>query len=78
MQDSSIYPIQTLRFPLTLHRNISDRLKESLSGEFAGPFEAVPLQPHAFEELIPPDERVGRPPREICFGCFAAVTRSSA
>jgi hypothetical protein len=70
MQDPSIHPIRTLRFPLALHRNISDRLKESLSGEFASPFVAVPLQPYALEELIQPDEKVETRPKDICFGCL--------
>ncbi len=65
MQDPSLHPIRTLRFPLALHRNISDRLKESLSGEFAGPFEAIPLQPYALIQLQPNDERAG----EWCYGC---------
>jgi len=70
MQNPSVHPVQTLRFPLALHRNISDRLKESLSGEFAGPFVAVPLQPYALEELIQPDDKVEKRPREWCFGCI--------
>jgi len=70
MQDPSIHPIRTLRFPLALHRNISDRLKESLSGEFTGPFVAVPLQPYALEELIQPDDKVKPRPKLLCFGCI--------
>ena len=70
MQDASVHPIRTLRFPLALHRNISDRLKESLSGEFASPFVAVPLQPYALEELIQPNSKVERRPKELCFGCI--------
>ena len=70
MQDLSVHPIRTLRFPLALHRNISDRLKESLSGEFARPFVAVPLQPYALEELIQPNDPVGPRPKEYCFGCI--------
>ena len=70
MQDTSIHPIRTLRFPLALHRNISNRLKESLSGEFAGPFVAVPLQPYAIEELIQPDDKVEECPMQCCFGCI--------
>ena len=72
MRDHRIQVIHSLRFPLTLHRNISDRLKEVLSGRFAAPFEAVPLQPWAIEELIPPSERekVGERPEHICFGCL--------
>jgi len=70
MQNPSVHPIQTLRFPLALHRNISDRLKESLSGEFAGPFVAVPLQPYALEELIQPDDKVDGRPKKRCFGCI--------
>jgi hypothetical protein len=70
MQDPSIHPIRTLRFPLALHRNISDRLKESLSGEFARPFVAVPLQPYALEELIQPDDKVEQRPEAWCFGCI--------
>ena len=68
MQDPSVHPIRTLRFPLAPHRNISDRLKESLSGEFAGPFIAVPLQPYAIAELIQPDDKVEERP-EACKGC---------
>jgi hypothetical protein len=70
MQDPLIHPIRTLRFPLALHRNISDRLKESLSGGFAGPFIAVPLQPYALEELIRPDGKVGERPSQWCFCCI--------
>ena len=70
MQDPSVHPIHTLRFPLALHRNISDRLKESLSGEFAGPFVAVPLQPYALEELIRPEDKVEERPDELCLGCI--------
>jgi hypothetical protein len=70
MQDPSVHPIRTLRFPLALHRNISDRLKESLSGEFAGPFVAVPLQPYALAELIQPDNQVEEDPKKWCFGCI--------
>ena len=70
MQDPSVHPIHTLRFPLALHRNISDRLKESLSGEFAGPFVAVPLQPHALEELIRPEDKVEERPMQWCLGCI--------
>jgi len=69
MRDPSVHPIRTLRFPLALHRNISDRLKESLSGEFAGPFVPVPLQPYALEELIQPDDKVERRPDAWCFSC---------
>ena len=69
MRDTSVHPIRTLRFPLALHRNISDRLKESLSGEFAGPFVPVPFQPHALEELIQPDDKLGPRPDGWCFGC---------
>ena len=65
MQDPSLHPIRTLCFPLALHRNISDRLKESLSGEFAGPFVDIPLQPYALLDFQPDDERVG----ECCYGC---------
>ena len=72
MQDPSVHPIRTLRFPLALHRNISDRLKESLSGEFAGPFVAVPLQPRALEELIEPDA-VGERRYGSFTGCFACI-----
>jgi hypothetical protein len=70
MRDSSVHPIRTLRFPLAPHRNILDRLKESLSGEFAGPFVAVPLQPYALEELIQPDDEVEKRPETWCFGCI--------
>ena len=70
MQDPSVHPIRTLRFPLVPHRNISDRLKESLSGEFAGPFIAVPLQPYAIEELIQPDDKVEERPDAWCEGCI--------
>jgi len=69
MRDTSVHPIRTLRFPLALHRNISDRLKESLSGEFAGPFVPVPFQPYALEELIQPDDKVERRPDGWCFSC---------
>jgi len=69
MRDPSVHPIRTLRFPLAPHRNISDRLKESLSGEFAGPFVSVPLQPYALEELIQPDDKVERRPDAWCFSC---------
>jgi len=69
MRDPSVHPIRTLRFPVALHPNISDRLKESLSGEFAGPFVAVPYQPYALEELIQPDDKVERRPNAWCFGC---------
>ena len=72
MQDPSVHPIHTLRFPLALHRNISDRLKESLSGEFAGPFVAVPFQPYALDGSSRPDYgTVGRTwsPQE-CFSCI--------
>jgi len=74
MQDPSVHPIRALRFPLALHRNISDRLKESLSGEFAGPFVAVPLQPHALGELTQPSDGEGtvtqhRFGKEQCFSC---------
>jgi hypothetical protein len=70
MQDPSVHPIHTLRFPLALHRNISDRLKESLSGEFAGPFVAVPLQPYALPELLQPNNQVEEFPKECCYGCI--------
>jgi len=70
MRDPSVCPIRTLRFPLALHRNISDRLKESLSGEFAGPFVAVPLQPYALKELIQPDDEVEQRPEAWCDGCI--------
>jgi hypothetical protein len=70
MRDPSVHPIRTLRFPLTPHRNISDRLKESLSGQFAGPFVAVPLQPYALEELIQPDDKVEQRPEAWCYGCI--------
>ena len=70
MQDPSVHPIHTLRFPLALHRNISDRLKESLSGEFAGPFVAVPLQPYALEELIRPEDKVEGRPMQWCSSCI--------
>jgi len=70
MKDLSVHPIRTLRFPLALHRNISDRLKESLSGEFATPFVAVPLQPYALEELIQPDNEVGQHPQQWCYSCI--------
>jgi len=70
MRDPSVHPIRTLRFPLALHRNISDRLKESLSGEFAGPFVAVPLQPYALEELIQPDDEVEQRPEAWCAACI--------
>jgi len=70
MKNPSVHPIRTLRFPLALHRNISDRLKESLSGEFADPFVAVPLQPYALEELIQPDDDVGQRPEQWCTGCI--------
>ena len=70
MRDPTVHPIRTLRFPLALHRNISDRLKESLSGEFAGPFVAVPLQPYALEELIQPDDEVEQRPEAWCEGCI--------
>ena len=70
MKDPSVHPIHTLRFPLALHRNISDRLKESLSGEFSGPFVAIPLQPYALEELIQPDDDVGQRPQQWCIGCI--------
>jgi len=69
MRDPSVHPIRTLRFPLALHPNISDRLKESLSGEFAGPFVAVPYQPYALEELIQPDDKVEKRPDGWCFSC---------
>jgi len=70
MQDPSVHPIRTLRFPVALHRNISDRLKESLSGEFAGPFIAVPLQPYALEELIQPDDEVEQRSEASCSHCI--------
>jgi len=69
MRDPSVHPIRTLRFPLALHPNISDRLKESLSGEFSGPFVAVPYQPYALEELIQPDDKVDKRPSAWCFSC---------
>jgi len=69
MRDPSVRPIRTLRFPLAPHRNISDRLKEALSGEFAGPFVPVPFQPYALEELIQPDDKVERRPDGWCFSC---------
>jgi len=70
MEDPSVHPIRTLRFPLALHPNISDRLKESLSGEFASPVVAVPLQPYALKELIQPDDEVGRRPQQLCDSCI--------
>jgi hypothetical protein len=70
MRDPSVHPILILRFPLAPHQNISDRLKESLSGEFAGPFVAVPLQPYALEELIQPDDKVEQRPEAWCRGCI--------
>jgi len=72
MQVHHIQAIHTLRFPLALHRNITDRLKEVLSGQFSARFEAIPLQPWAIAELIPPSERekAGRRPDHICFGCL--------
>ena len=74
MRDLSVHPIRTLRFPLALHRNISDRLKESLSGEFAGPFVPIPLQPYALGELTQPADGEGtviqhRFEKDRCFGC---------
>jgi len=70
MRDPLVHPIRTLRFPVALHRNISDWLKESLSGEFAGPFIAVPLQPCALEELIQPDDEVEQCPEASCPDCI--------
>ena len=70
MQDPSVHPIHALRFPLAVHQNISDRLKESLSGEFAGPFVAVPLHPYALEELIRPDDNVEGRHKRWCHGCI--------
>jgi len=69
-QDPSVHPIRTLRFPLEVHRNISDRLKESLSGEFAGPFVAIPLQPYALQELIQPANKGNQRPQQWCFSCI--------
>ena len=72
MRDHRIQAIHSLRFPLGLHRNISDRLKEVLSSRFAVPFEAVPLQPWAIEEVIPPNKRknIGKRPEDFYFGCL--------
>ena len=70
MQDPSVHPVRTLRFPLEVQRNISDRLKESLSGVFAGPFVAIPLQRYALEELIQPDNKDNQRPGPWCFGCI--------
>jgi hypothetical protein len=70
MEDASVCPIYTLRFPLALHRNISDRLKESLSGEFAAPFEAIPHQPFALEELMQPNDKVKTQLDDICLSCL--------
>jgi len=69
MRDPSVHPIRTLRFSLAPHRSISDRLKESLSGEFARPFVPVPLQPYALEELIQPDDKVEKRPDGWCSSC---------
>jgi len=70
MQDTSVHPIRTLHFPLAPHCNISDRLKELLSGEFAGPFVAIPFQPYALDKLIQPDTEVEERPKQWCVGCI--------
>jgi hypothetical protein len=70
MEDPSVCPIYTLRFPVALHRNISDRLKESLSGEFSAPFAAIPLQPYALEELMQPNDKIGTQLNDICLSCL--------
>ena len=75
MQDPSVQPIHTLRFPVALHRNISDRLKESLSGEFAGRFVGVPLPPRDSPEPSESDDEVDLDERPYGFtmGCFGCV-----
>jgi hypothetical protein len=70
MQDASVCPIYTLRFPLALHRNISDRLKESLSGEFSAPFAVIPLQLYALEELMQPNDKIETHLNDICLSCL--------
>jgi hypothetical protein len=45
MRGRSVQTIHTLRFPSAVHRNISGPLQDALSGEFASPFIAIPLQP---------------------------------
>ena len=69
---TAVNAIHPLRFPLALHRNIADCLKEVRSSRFAAPFEAVPLHPWVIEELITPHEReeVGNTPENICSGCL--------
>jgi hypothetical protein len=72
MRDRSVQAIHTLRFPSAVHRNISGPLQDALSGEFASPFVAIPLQPWTLRELLPQvPERVAheRPPEAACFSC---------
>ena len=55
-----------------VHRNISGPLQDALSGEFAAPFVAIPLQPWTLRELLPqvPETAVHEwPPETACSGC---------
>jgi len=72
MRDRSVQAIHTLHFPAAVHRNISGPLQNALSGEFASPFIAIPLQPWTLRELLPQrPESVEheQPPETACFGC---------
>jgi hypothetical protein len=72
MRGRSVQTIHTLRFPSAVHRNISGPLQDALSGEFASPFIAIPLQPWTLRELlpqVPEGVTCEGPPEAACLGC---------
>ena len=70
MRDRSVQAIHTLHFPFEVHRNISGPLQDALSGEFAAPFVAIPVQPWTLHELLPQTtDNIERPPETACVSC---------
>ena len=70
MRDRSIQAIYTLHFPFAVHGNIRAPLQDALSGEFASPFVAIPLQPWTLHELLPESVAHEEPPETACWGCY--------
>ena len=70
MRDRSVQAIHTLHFPSAVHVNITGPLQDALSGEFASPFVAIPLQPWTLHEILPEGVRREPPPETACFGCY--------
>ena len=70
MRDRSVQAIHTLRFPFAVHGNIRRPLQDALSGEFAAPFFAIPLQPWTIHEILPESVAHEDPPETACFGCY--------